>query len=315
MKSDLQMAYDGSALQDHYMDIDELAPALLAVGNLCKRANSLFNDDRATVNVLVQSDFERKCFLIHLQVVQTFFHQMQTVLGNEDVKTAKNILEWLGLLGVAAPNLIDYFKNKNGRRPIKVTKNDSEGTVTVEFEGDSNNITINQNVYKLANDKQVLSNVKSVLGPLKKEGIDTLEFRESNKVTKIITKKEAINIINRENIEESDNTEIGPQILQARLIIESPHLFEPNSKWKFVHEGRSIFVDISDSGIAEDVRKRGGVRIGDGYLVKLEVTEHTTETGQFRYTYVAKEMIKFLPAVSGSQMDISLFTKDGEEDS
>lgn len=39
------------------MDVEQLAPALLAIGNLLKVANSKIND-RAKLNVLVRSDFE-----------------------------------------------------------------------------------------------------------------------------------------------------------------------------------------------------------------------------------------------------------------
>jgi hypothetical protein len=42
-RADFQLVYDGDALSDHTMDVDELAPALLAVGTLCREANRILN--------------------------------------------------------------------------------------------------------------------------------------------------------------------------------------------------------------------------------------------------------------------------------
>ena len=51
--------YDGPALAAHEMDVHELAPALLAFGDLCKTANQIFNGDSATVRILVKADSEQ----------------------------------------------------------------------------------------------------------------------------------------------------------------------------------------------------------------------------------------------------------------
>lgn len=49
-QADFQIAYDGPALRDHAMDVEELAPALLAVGSLCREANTILNGTRADVS-------------------------------------------------------------------------------------------------------------------------------------------------------------------------------------------------------------------------------------------------------------------------
>ena len=57
------------------MDVADLAPALLALGELIKQTT--FNGDAAKVNLIVQSDFEHKCFQINLELnsINTKFYR------------------------------------------------------------------------------------------------------------------------------------------------------------------------------------------------------------------------------------------------
>jgi hypothetical protein len=52
------------------MDVADLAPALLALGDLIKRANATLNGDAAQVKLIVQSDFEHKCFQVMVQIAK-----------------------------------------------------------------------------------------------------------------------------------------------------------------------------------------------------------------------------------------------------
>ena len=55
------IAYVGDDDNDHSMDVEALAPALLAFGKLIRAANANLNRDRTTMKVLVDSEFEHKC--------------------------------------------------------------------------------------------------------------------------------------------------------------------------------------------------------------------------------------------------------------
>jgi hypothetical protein len=50
------------------MDVQDLAPALLAMAEIAKIANQKLNGDRASIKVLVNADIEHKCFQLDLSL-------------------------------------------------------------------------------------------------------------------------------------------------------------------------------------------------------------------------------------------------------
>src|SRR3954447_19095251 len=102
-----QLRYDGPALSEHGMDVGDLAPALLALGDLIKRANATVNGDLAKVNLIVQSDFEHKCFQVSLELVQSILSTISTFLTDEhNLKNAQPLAGWLGLIGLPATTVV-----------------------------------------------------------------------------------------------------------------------------------------------------------------------------------------------------------------
>ena len=69
-RATLTIAYDGPALRDHAMDVRDLAPAMLGLGQLFDAANSALNGDNAQIKVQVKAT-EPGCFQITFEVIQT----------------------------------------------------------------------------------------------------------------------------------------------------------------------------------------------------------------------------------------------------
>lgn len=65
------IAYDGPALRDHAMDVRDLAPAMMGLGQLFDAANTALNGDGTRVRVQVKAT-EPGCFQINFEVIQTF---------------------------------------------------------------------------------------------------------------------------------------------------------------------------------------------------------------------------------------------------
>src|SRR5690348_157659 len=136
-----QVAYDGGG-DIHDMDVQLLAPALLAFGDIIRAANTELNGERSRVQLLVTSDFEHRCFNINFQLVMTLYEQIKSFLKLDDVVTAQSILVWLGVFGVTPAGgfgLLKFLKLRKGRKNKSVTRLDSpdkRGLVSIEF-GDS----------------------------------------------------------------------------------------------------------------------------------------------------------------------------------
>jgi hypothetical protein len=120
-RQSFSVAYSGADRRDdRAMDVETLAPALLAVGRLIRLANLEFNGDRAYVNVNVLSDFEHRCFNINFETIITGLDHAKTMLGltGDNIKAAKDILEQVGLLKPAAAgvSLYAYLRYRKGRK-------------------------------------------------------------------------------------------------------------------------------------------------------------------------------------------------------
>ena len=184
-KFEFSIAYDGVALAetgDHSIDVQTLAPALLAIGKLIREANAEFNGKKSTANVRVVSDFEHRCFNINFEVIVGWYAQLQTLLGSESVKTANDILEWLGLIGVptSALTYLGFLKWKNGRKVIEanpLTDIDRSGVVEVRVEGDSNTIQVHNHVYHLSENPRALRATRDAFLPLGQDGFDNMKVR------------------------------------------------------------------------------------------------------------------------------------------
>src|SRR4029077_3819337 len=90
--SQFTLSYDGDALNNGQMDVRELAPALLAAGDLLSEANRQVNQDRVTLSVNVQSGFEKGSFDINLVTNQGALSQLASLVTGEHIVVASALV-------------------------------------------------------------------------------------------------------------------------------------------------------------------------------------------------------------------------------
>ena len=305
-----QTVYDGEALREHTIDVEQLAPAMLALGELVREANASINGDRSKVKLLVKANHENRCFDVGFELIQTFYSQIKTLLGDEQIKDAKELLEWLGIIATPSIGLFAFLKFRKGRRVAdlrQITDVDKRGMVSIRFEGDDNRIEVHNHVYDMSENKRILSATTGALAPLKTEGIDSVEFRSEDSGAVKYDKDDATDIETSCQTDEVEE-DYEPQEIEARLEIYGPIFDVKAEAWRFNYGGDHIYADITETSIAQDAIERGRVSVGDMYRVKMEITEYRTPTKQLRKKYKILEVLDFIPAVRQP----SLFDSGGD---
>ena len=108
-----------------------------------------------------------------------------------------------------------------------------------------------------------------------------------------------------------DEETFEPQTVVAHLQVTRPDFDSESRIWRFRYGGKTVSVDISETDIADQVRARGYVRIGDTWRVKLLVTEKRTASGQYRNEYKVAEVLEFIRA--SRQVAFPFIANDDED--
>jgi hypothetical protein len=248
-EADLCVAYDGEALKEHLIDVRDLAPALLGLGQLFEEANRVLNGDRATVSVRVKAQKEGS-FEIYLDVFQTLGKQLESVLIGNHVTAAINLAGLLGLASGPFIGLLKFLKWLK-RRKARLLHGSVPGTVTVEVDGER--FEVSEEVIKLSEDVGVRKALRRVLEPLLRNGIDRFEVREGTVPIETITSSEAEFF---EIPQASDVAEILPDRSWTQAFSLVTVTFKEDNKWRLSDGGTTIGATMADSSFLQRVENR-----------------------------------------------------------
>ncbi len=238
--------YDGPALGGHEMDVQDLAPALLALADLIQLANKKFNGSQADIRVLVNADVEQRCFMIDISLVQSLLDQAKGFLGSDHIKTAKEIAEWIGILGSSSIGLFQLLKFLHGSKPADKPlhiQNDGSGNIIIT--GNGNTITVPQPVYELAHEPKVVERAKAVMRPLEREGYETLAFLEGKSEIFEINKIEAAGISELASQPLTDIPSESASQIRGQVRIKSAQ-YEGGAQWALLWNGRAINAEMAE---------------------------------------------------------------------
>lgn len=236
--------YDGPALTGHEMDVQDLAPALLALADIIQIANKKFNGAETQIKVLVSADVEQRCFMLDVSLVQTFLDQAKGFLGTDHVKTAWEIRQWVGLLGSGSIGLFQLLKflrrAKDAGTALQI-RSDGAGNVTVN--GNGNTIIVPQPVYQLAQEPKVIEKAKAVMRPLEKEGYETLAFLDGDHEVFEVNRDDAAGIGELPIQPLSDLPSESISQIRGQVRIKSAQ-YEGGAQWGFLWNGRAINAEM-----------------------------------------------------------------------
>lgn len=279
-----EVAYDGEALRDGTMDVRELAPALLAIGSLCDRANYLLNGERATVSVRVRVS-DKGSFKFLVELWQSIPEPVRELLAVQKISDANDILTFLGFLGGGTASALGVLKWLKGRKPAK---EEPLPTGFTRIEVNNINIEVRNQVVILAKDPVIKEEWGSTLKPLERPGIDTFEIRSGNERLEVVKESEATYFHpQQESVAAVEQPPIHDGVAETPLVIIKPS-FREDLKWEFARDSVAgkFSAEMKDQEFLERVKRREETfGVGDVLIADLHTKTYFTPQGTVRTDY------------------------------
>jgi hypothetical protein len=280
------VTYDGPALVTHEMDVKDLAPALLAIGELLDEANRVINDGKAAIKVNIKAT-EPGSVDVVLSAVQDFFSQTTSLFNSDGVNSILNVRELLLILGIGGGGggvvgLIKWIKN----RPIKSVITLDTGDYQLELSDGEVKIAKKLEI-QLFQAFKVRKSLETIIRtPLRKDGIERVSFKESNTTTQIV----------KDESEYFEAPDVAEELIDEQEIEQSLQIvnisFQDGGKWRFSDGNATFYADILDNDFIERVQKNQAAFAKDDVLRARLKRKQVIVTGGIRTDYTIIKILE-----------------------
>lgn len=282
--------YDGPALENHVMDVRELAPALLHLGKLIELANELLDPNAPKAQVSVHGSFKKGSFAVEL--IANYGGEIWN--GIKSVFTGSNVAAVLGIVGVLeaiglmpGDGLIGLIKRLRGRGVVTIKYENNIALVVTDDGEEIETSLVAANLYQ---DKGIRVELEGVLSPLEKQG-----------VTYFVSGKDlddmgTVTIVTRDEFDYFKRQTDLPNIISDRLDenimlqIESPKFKNATNKWEVTDGTTSFFVLMNDEEFQGRVDS-GEERFGKGDILMADLRRvQKVLSGELKTEYIIEKV-------------------------
>lgn len=285
---------------DRGIDVFQLSPMLLSIGQLIQDSNKLINPTSPEIAVNIKP-FKEGSFIIEILLFAENNLQLLINSVNQDnVKEIKELLEWLGLTAMGTGGVIGIYKVLKG--PPKTIERLEKGDVKITSQ-EGNSLVVNHKTFSLFQNNKVQQSVYNIYGNLLgKEGINTVKsYLKEEENNQVVVEKSDVpyfnpaNTVPVEQIDENQKTNITRSFLKPkRISVEG----EPDN-WSFRKGPETIITaSIKDVDFLNRIKSRE-IRLSNEDLIEVDLVETQTVNGlEINTKYDITKVWDYKPAPS-----------------
>jgi hypothetical protein len=278
------VTYDGPALANGRMPVRDLAPALLALGDVFAEASAALYPDQEPVALNIKATAEGS-FDVHLILEATgLWDQVVDLLNRDAADALANLMQLIG----GSYGLFAFIRTIRRRR-IKKREETTPGYIKLTLEDDET-IEIRAEVFDLYRNLQVRQQVRRVVEPLARDGVDLLELRSEAAGTVSIGSGD-VSAFEPPELHEIPLLDRTTEMVVAIVSVA----FKEDNKWRLTDGERTFFATIEDYAFLERVtRGFESFRNGDMLKCKMRIVQSRDEEGLHTAFHVLK-VIQHIP--------------------
>jgi hypothetical protein len=282
-ETEFDLSYEGDALADGRMAVRDLAPALLALGEIFADASALIEPGRPPAALDIKATSEGS-FVVHL-IVGGWDH-LVTIFSGRDADALVVLKESV----VGALGLFALIKRLFGRRITATVEGPEPGAITLTLD-DQTSLTVPADVFKLYGNIEVRKKAREVVEPLAKPGVEALAFRQGTDLTVRITSDE-VPAFAAPAVEE---TPLGANETEMVLSITTLAFTEGN-KWRLTDGTRTFYATIRDEAFIDRIdRGAESFRKGDLLRCRVLIQQSSTPGSGLHTEYEVLPVLEHIP--------------------
>jgi hypothetical protein len=288
------VTYEGPSVADGTMPVRQLAPALLALGELFADASQLLYPDRAPVALNIKAT-ERGSFLVQLLLEAERAWDDLIDISDSDTLLALATLETLVIGG--GQGVLWLIKRLKNRRIVGQEPAPAPGVIRLTLD-DQTTVEIPSTVLTMYERVDVRRKARQVVSPLESEGIESVSFQSSG-VESLAIEKEDL---------PAYEVAPGPEepLLESEqeMVVEiAAVVFTEGNKWRFSDGTHTFFAAMEDRMFLERVERGDeAFRKGDMLRCRMRIVQSRTASG-LQTDYRVVRVLEHLPRATQLTID------------
>jgi hypothetical protein len=287
-----QVTYDGPALATGDMPVRDLAPALLALGNLFSQASKVIHPEREPVALNIRATTEGS-FVVQL-ILHSAWEEILDIFGS---KGAAALIALKEAVLAGGAGLFWFIRHLNGRSIVSQQPVPGSDNITVTLD-DGTTVDVPANVLPLYLSIDIRRRARDVVQPLTRPGVEILRFQ----VDKHVTLELRTNDVPAYDPPTGPVTPLADNETEMILEIASVAFTEGN-KWRLSDGDRIFAAAIEDHEFLARVEEgEEAFRKGDRLRANMRVIQ-IQEGDRLRTDYIVTKVTEHVPRPTQMRLD------------